>query len=491
MMEDSQHPLPQETLDPENWDELRTLAHRMVDDMFSYLQTVGERPAWQPIPDTSKEQLNRPIPMEPLGAEQTYTDFMEHVRPYPMGNIHPRFWGWVMGGGTPMGMMADMLASGMNPNMGGGDHGAVYVEQQVIAWCKQIMSFPQGASGLLVSGGSMANLVGLTVARNAIARFDIRQEGLQNGHARMVLYASTETHSSNEKAVEMLGLGEDSLRLIAVNDAYEIDIPALEAAIAADKAAGMHPFCVIGHAGTVNTGALDNLDALADICAREDMWFHVDGAFGSLAVLDPEAAPRLKGMECADSIAFDLHKWMYMPFEVGCVLVRSEEVHRHAFSLTPEYLAHAERGLAAGKTWFSDYGVQLTRGFRALKVWMSIKEQGLDKYARLIHQNIAQAQYLSARVARESELELVAPTALNVVNYRYTVPGMDDPTLNKLNEEILLRLQESGIAVPSSTTLHGRYAIRLAIVNHRSRWEDFDLLADETLRLGRELVEEF
>ena len=470
---------------------MRTLAHRMVDDMFLYLQTVRERPAWQPIPEVSKEQLHTPIPREALGAEQAYADFMEHVRPYPMGNIHPRFWGWVMGGGSLMGMMADMLASGMNPNMGGGDHGAVYVEQQVLAWFKQIMSFPQAASGLLVSGGSMANLVGLTVARNARARFDIRQEGLQNGHARMVLYASSESHSSNEKAAELLGLGEDSLRLIPVNDAYEIDIPALEAAIAADKAAGLHPFCVIGHAGTVNTGALDNLDALADISAREDLWFHVDGAFGSLAVLDPEAAPLLKGMERADSIAFDLHKWMYMPFEVGCVLVRSEEVHRHAFSLTPEYLAHAERGLAAGKTWFSDYGVQLTRGFRALKVWMSLKEQGLDKYARLIHQNIAQAQYLSVRVARESELELVAPTALNVVNYRYTVPGMDDPTLNKLNEEILLRLQESGIAVPSGTTLRGRYAIRLAIVNHRSRWEDFDLLADETLRLGRELIEEF
>jgi aromatic-L-amino-acid/L-tryptophan decarboxylase len=486
-MDEAKIAVHEETLDPQDWDAMRSLGHRMIDEMMEYLEGIRDRPTWQSVPDSVKEHLSVPVPTEGQGPEQTYGDFLENVAPYPMGNISPRFWGWVMGTGTPMGVLAELLAATMNPNMGGGDHGAVYVEQQVIDWFKQIFSFPPDASGLLVSGGSMANLVGLAVARATKARFDIRKEGLQNGHAKMVLYASSETHSSVQKAVELMGLGSDALRKIPVSDAYEIDIAALEQAIAADKATGLHPFCIVGNAGTVNTGALDNLTTLADIAVREDMWFHVDGAFGSLAILT-DTAPRLKGMDRADSLAFDLHKWLYMPFEAGCVLVRSEEAHRKSFSLTPNYLVHAERGVAAGSTWFSDYGVQLTRGFKALKVWMSIKEQGLDKYARLIQQNIDQASYLASLVEAEPQLELLAPVPLNIVNFRFVAPNRDDTALNTLNNEILLRLQEQGIAVPSSTTLRGKYAIRTAITNHRSRREDFDTLVRETLRLGREIV---
>lgn len=487
-MDEAKINLQEESLDPQDWDAMRALGHRMIDDLMDHLATIRDEPAWKPVPDEVKAQFRVPVPTQPQDPEAIYDEYLTNVREYPMGNIHPRFWGWVMGTGTPLTVLADLLASGLNSNMGGGDHGAVYVEAQVHDWFKSLFGFPADSNGLLVSGGSMANLVGLTVARNAKAPFDIRKEGLQSNHPQMVLYASNQTHSSVQKAVELIGLGSDALRKTPVNAAFEIDLAALEAQIAADKAAGLHPFCVVGNAGTVNTGALDNLDALADICAREGLWFHVDGAIGAMAILSSEIALRLKGMERADSIAFDLHKWMYIPFEAGSVLVRDEEAHRRAFSLTPDYLAHAERGLAAGNNWFSDYGVQLSRGFRALKIWMSFKEHGTEKYGRMIQQNVDQAHYLTELVNAEAELELLAPTAMNIVNYRYVAQGMDAPELNALNTEILLRIQEQGIAVPSGTLINGMYAIRCAITNQRSRREDFDLLVRETLRIGREIV---
>jgi len=410
------------------------------------------------------------------------------VLPHPMGNIHPRFWGWVIGTGTPFGMLAEMLAAGMNPNLGGGNHVANYVEAQVLDWCKEMLGFPAGASGLLVSGGSMANLVGLTVARNAKAEFDLRREGLCAAPRKMVLYGSAETHSSVHKSVEMLGLGSDAYRHIPVDAEFQIDLPALEAAIAADRAAGHYPFCVVGSAGTVNTGAFDDLEALVDICRREGMWFHVDGAFGALAALSPALSGLVAGMERADSIAFDLHKWLYMPIEVGCTLVRREEDHRRAFSLTPDYLAHGgERGLASGAHWFSDYGIQLSRGFRALKVWLSIKEHGIRKYGRLIQQNVDQARYLADLVDAAPQLERLAPAPLNIVCFRYRVDSLDETALNELNQELLIRLHESGAAVPSYTTLNGSYALRVAITNHRSRREDFEILVREVIRLGEEL----
>jgi aromatic-L-amino-acid/L-tryptophan decarboxylase len=480
----------EETLDPENWTDLHTLGHRMVDDMLSYLENVRERQVWQPVPDEVKEFLKRPVPKQQQPAEEVYQEFVENILPYPMGNIHPRFWGWVMGNGTPLGMLAEMLAAAMNPNMGGGDHVANYVEAQVIDWCKEIMGFPREASGLLVSGGSMANLVGLTVARNQQAGYDIRSQGLQRSTRLMVLYGSEEIHSSLQKAVELLGLGSVSLRQIPVNSEYQIEIPKLKAAIQMDRSAGYQPFCVIGNAGTVKVGAFDNLTALAEICRQEGLWFHVDGAFGALTRLSPSLRGMAAGLELADSLAFDLHKWLYMPFEAGCILIRREEDHRRAFSLTPDYLTHAERGLAGGSLWFSDYGVQLTRGFRALKVWMSFKENGTEKYARLVHQNVQQAQYLAGLVDAAPYLERLAPVPLNIVCFRYLADHYDEPGLNRLNQELLIRLHESGIAAPSYATIHGKYGLRAAITNHRSRREDFDFLIETVKRLGQELVRE-
>jgi len=479
----------EESLDPDDWQAMRALGHRMVDDMMTYLETVRERPVWQPIPDRVKTSLQESLPLAPQDPSQVYQEFVENVLPYPMGNIHPRFWGWVIGTGTPLGMLAEMLAAGMNPNAGGADHVANYVEAQVLDWCKEMLGYPAQASGLLVSGGSMANLVGLAVARNARAGFKVRQQGLMASPAKMTLYGSSETHSSIQKAVELLGLGADSLRKVPTSSDYQIDLSALETAISEDREAGYRPICVVGNAGTVNTGAIDDLNALADLCQRESLWFHVDGAFGALAVLSPKLGPLLAGMERADSLAFDMHKWMYMPYEIGCALVRTPQDHRGTFALTPDYLAHTERGLAAGPIWFSDYGPQLSRGFRALKAWMSIKEHGIKKYGRLIQQNVDQARYLAGLVDDSPDLEKLAPVSLNIVCFRFTAPHLDDAALNRLNQELLTQLHERGIAAPSSTTLASRYALRVAITNHRSRREDFALFVRETVRIGRELLE--
>jgi glutamate/tyrosine decarboxylase-like PLP-dependent enzyme len=290
-----------------------------------------------------------------------------------------------------------------------------------------------------------------------------------------------------QKALELLGHGARSLHKIAIDDRYRIDLADLAAAVAADRAAGLQPCAVVGTAGTINTGSVDDLDALATFCAREKLWFHVDGAIGAVAALAPGLRPLLAGMERADSVALDLHKWLHLPFEAGCVVVRDRDAHRATFSLTPAYLAHAQRGLASGTDWFSEYGVQLSRGFRALKVWLSFKEHGVQKYGRLMEQNVAQAQRLATLVRAAPELELMAPVVLNIVCFRFRGKGGSQQQLNALNEELLIRLHEGGQAAPSYTTLAGSYCLRAAIVNHRTRTEDLDLVVDEVLRIGRSL----
>jgi aromatic-L-amino-acid decarboxylase len=476
----------EENLDPADWNKFRELAHRMVDDMIDYLRTVRDRPVWQPIPESVARSFQEPLPRSPEDLEQIYADFRKRILPYPTGNIHPRFWGWVMGNGTATAMMAEMLAAGMNLNQGGGAQAGALVERQVIDWCKDMFGFPEAGSGILVSGGSMANLTGLTVARNSLTGFNIRREGL-SGAQQLRFYASSEVHSSITKAIELLGFGERGLRLIPVADDFTIDLSALRLAIQEDRANGVRPLCVVGCAGTVNTGAIDPLDALADLCDEENLWFHVDGAFGALAFLAPALRTRLKGIERADSLAFDMHKWMYLPYEVGCTLVRDAELHRRAFTLTPDYLEHTTRGIGGSELWFSDYGVQLTRGFRALKVWMSLKEHGVDAFGRLINQNVEQARYCEQLVHAHKDLELIVPASLNIVCFRYRGSLADPVALDAMNKELLLRLHESGVAAPSYTVIHGKYALRVCITNHRSRREDFDILINEVVRIGQQI----
>ena len=481
----------EETLDPKDWEEFRRLAHRMVDDTIDYLAGRRKEPVWQAMPERVRESFAEKLPMEAIGADAVYAEFVERVRPYPNGNNHPRFWGWVQGTGTPLAMMADMLAAAMNPHMAGFDQAPAMVEKQVLAWLTELMGMPQDSSGVLVSGGTIANLIGLAVARHAKADFDLREHGLQGYRGpQLVFYGSAETHGWCEKAAELLGLGNSAFRRVQTGGNYRMDVEALRTLVQRDQREGMRPFCVIGNAGTINTGAIDDLRAIAKVCREEKLWFHVDGAFGALTRLAPKLRDLVAGMEEANSLAFDLHKWMYLPFEVGCVLVRDEAAHRNAFAKAQSYLGTMERGVIAGGFPFADRGIELTRSFRALKVWMSLKAHGVTAFAKLIEQNVAQARYLERLIEARADFELLAEVPLNVVCFRYRSADVAEDSLNELNRELLMRLQESGVAVISSTVLDGKFALRAAITNHRSRREDFRMLVDAVVKIGAEISSE-
>jgi aromatic-L-amino-acid decarboxylase len=480
----------EETLDPQDWAALRALGHRALDDAMDYMESLRDRPAWEHAPAHVKAHFDGPPPAGPQPIEDIYREYVEYVQPYQLGNSHPRFWGWVLGSGTPMGVIAEMLAAATDSVSGIYSYVSNnYVELQVLDWCKEMLGYPLGAGGLLTSGCSASNLIALAVARNAKAGFDVRGEGLAG--RRLTIYCSAEAHSSLTKAVELLGMGTRSLRRVPTDDLLRIDLSALVEMVGRDREDGLLPACVVGVAGTTNTGSIDDLPALADFCEHEGLWFHVDGAFGAWAAIAPASRHLVAGMERADSLAFDLHKWMNLTYPVGCVLVRDAEAQLRTFSLTPSYLAHGEgeRGLTGVDVpWLSDYGFELSRGFHALRVWMALKEHGADKFARVIQQNIDQAKYLAGLVAVAPELETALPVALNIVCFRYVRPGMDDAALDQLNKNIELELQERGIAVPSVSTIGGRTYLHVAVANHRSRREDFDLLVREVVRLGGELA---
>lgn len=477
------------SLDPDDWEDVKALGQRMVGDIVNYLQHIADEPVWRKPGDEMKEFLTKELNLQGQDLEAIYTHFKQHIQPFPKGNIHPRFWSWVQGTGSLTAVFADMLASTMNSNVAIGDHAALYVEGQVIDWCKSMLGFPKGASGILLSGGSMANITGLMVARN---NFDPRmcKEGIQVTGKPMVFYASEATHSCQQRAAEVMGLGSDSMRKVPVDESYKMRTEVLKDMIEADLLAGKAPFAVVANAGTVNTGAIDPLDEIEKICREYNLWFHVDGAFGALAKLIPEYEQQLKAIERADSLAFDLHKWMYLPYEIGCLLVKDKSRHRASFALQPDYLSSHERGLAAGPDPISNYGMELSRGFKALKAWFCFQEHGLEKYKKLIRQNIAQCKYLEEIIRNTPSLELMAPVELNIVCFRYVVPGLDTAALNALNKEILMCLHEQAVATPSYTFIKNNYAIRVANVNHRSKKSDFDALVAGVLRIGDQLREE-
>lgn len=487
---------PELTLDPTDWNELRELGHRMIDDMMNYLQSVRERPAWQPLSPKAADSLRQPLPQTPQNAQAVYEEFLTTVLPFNKNNIHPRFWSWVEGGGTPFGMLADMLASGMNANLAIGDHAPVYVERQVLDWSKEMFGFPPTAGGILTSGASIANITALIVARNQLLSPGIKEKGLRAAPGQPLIYGSSETHNCVVKGAVVIGIGSDHFRKVPVDDEYRIRLDLLQQMIREDRDAGHLPFCIVGNAGTVNTGAIDDLTGLAQLAQKENCWFHVDGAFGAVPKLLPEFADRLKGIESADSLSFDFHKWFYMNYEVGAVLIRDGDAHREAFRSSVNYLATHERGLAGGPEPLSNYGMELSRGFKALKVWMLLKQHGTGTFASLLRQNLSQAQYLSRLITNSPELELLAAVSLNIVCYRYNprtdaadaAHATDDNALNALNKELLQQLQEQGIATPSYTILHNRYTIRVAITNHRSTYKDFDLLVEASISLGRAIV---
>ncbi len=474
---------PEETLDPDDWEAARAIAHRIVDDAIEHLRSVRDRPVWQPMPGDVRESYLAPAPAGPTPLADVYGQLTRNLLPYSMGNIHPRFWGWYMGASNFTGALGDFIAAIDGSNLGGGNTAPAQLDRQVVNWLKELMGFPPTASGTLTSGGSMANLVGLTVARNAMAGVDVRAHGVTDLPRPLRFYASDQVHSCHQKAIETLGLGNRALRLIATDDALRMDVAALDRAIAEDRAAGWRPACVIATAGTTNTGAFDDFPAIADLCRREDLWFHVDGCIGALIRLAPRARAMVDGIERADSLALDPHKWLHAPFEAGCAILRDRDRHFATFALHGDYLEEKPRGIASGEYLF-DYGLELSRGFKALKVWMSLKEQGTAKFGRLIDQNIAQGAYLAQVIADEPRLELMAPTTINIVCFRYRIEGGDEAAIKALNTEILLRIQEEGTAVPTDTTVHGRHCLRVAINNHRTRRADLDLLVAEVLRLG-------
>ncbi|BAN35460.1 aromatic-L-amino-acid decarboxylase [Sulfuricella denitrificans skB26] len=469
-----------DSLDPSDWQDLRAQGHRMLDDMLDYLEHIRERPVWQPIPQDVRNLFQQNLPQKPSDLAAVHKSFMQDVLPYTVGNAHPGFMGWVHGGGTPVGMLAEMLAAGLNANLGGRDQMPVEVEQQVVQWVRELFSFPESASGLFVTGTSMANLIGVLVARTAALGTGVRHEGLAASDKQLTAYTSAGAHGCIAQAMDLSGLGIDALRVIPMNDQYQMDIAALERSIAADRNAGFSPFFIAGTAGTVDVGAIDNLTALADIAHREGLWFHVDGAYGALGILAPDIAPRLKGIGRADSIALDFHKWGQVPYDAGFILVRDGHLHYDTFASPAAYLRRETRGLAAGSPWPCDFGPDLSRGFRALKTWFTIKVYGAEKLGQMISNTCTLAQYMKQRIETSPELELLAPVSLNIVCFRYRSEDAD-----RVNANIVVALQESGIAAPSTTTIDGHLAIRAAIVNHRTCSDDIDALINATIAFGQ------
>ena len=352
------------SLDPANWEDLRAQGHRMLDDMVDNLRTLRERPLWQAPRPEARARYRAPLPRAGGRLEDAHAQFMAEVAAYGSGNRHPGFMGWVQGGGTAVGMLAEMLAGGLDANLGGRDHMPIEVERQVVAWMAELFGFPTSASGIFLTGTSTANLCAVMIARDRALGVEVRAEGVRD--PGIAAYASRAVHACIVRAMDMTGLGTDRLRLIETDADGRISLPALERAIAADRAAGIKPFLVVGSAGTVDIGALDDLTGLADIAAGAGATFHVDGALGALGVLAPQVAPRLKGIERADSLALDFHKLGQAPYDAGLLLVRDAAAHKRTFSYgDAPYLRHAERGLAGGEWWPCDYGPDLSRSFRA------------------------------------------------------------------------------------------------------------------------------
>jgi len=453
-----------ETLDPADWDAFRLEAHRMLDDILSYLENIRDRPVWQSIPQDVRERFRTELPLGASDLAAVHAEFTRYILPFAAGNVHPGFMGWVHGAGTPVGVVAEMLAAGLNANLGGRDHIPIEVERQVTAWMRKLFGFPESASGLFVTGASMANLISVLVARDTELGFETRCAGVEPGAKKLAAYASASVHGSIPRALDISGLGSDALRRVAVDGRFRIDLAALHAAIQADRRAGFKPFLLVGTAGTVDTGAIDHLDALATLARAEGLWFHVDGACGALAILAPQLAPLLKGIERADSLAFDFHKWGQVPYDAGFVLVRDGVLHRQTFATSEPYLRREAQGLAAGSPWPCDFGPDLSRGFRALKTWFTFKVYGADALGASIARTCELARYLENRIAQTPELELLAPVELNFVCFRYRAEES-----HRVNARIAVELQESGVAAPSTTVISGKLAIRAAIVNHRTR----------------------
>ncbi|QMU76221.1 amino acid decarboxylase [Streptacidiphilus sp. PB12-B1b] len=469
--------------------DFRAAGHSAVDLLADYLGGLADRPVWQPVEPAARERLlGLPLPVRGRGLEELVAEIGREVLPYPMGNGHPRFFGWVNAAPAPAGVLGALAAAAMNPSSAGGDHADVHLERTVVRWIAELAGFPHPpGAGLLTSGASMATIVALGAARSRAALrlgADVREQGLA-ALPTLTGYAGVESHSCVRKAVELLGLGSRNLRTVASDAGGHLDPAALQAQVRADRAAGLAPFLAVASAGTVNTGAVDDLDAIADVCAEEGLWLHVDGAYGAFGVLDPVVAHRYAGLDRADSLALDPHKWLGVPVDCGCVLVRDPAGLRATFSLVPSYLRDDS---GDGLGWFSEYGIEQTRPFRSLKVWATIAAAGREGIARNVAQCTAMARRLGELVEAEPELELLAAVESSITAFRWAPAGVDAELLERVNQALPAAVQERGRAFVTGTVLAGREAVRACLINPAVTEPDLAVLVAEVRAAGAELL---
>jgi aromatic-L-amino-acid decarboxylase len=465
-----------DSLDPADWSQFRKAAHRLLDQCIDRISAADSHP-WQPTPDSAKARY---------AIKETWQDeahlaevLADDVMPYATGNTHPRFFGWVHGTGLPTGLLTEMVAATMNSNCGGRNHGMTYIERAVIDWCKDVFGFPEDGSGVLVTGTSQATFLALAAARIRCLGPEVRKLG--HADTRLTAYCGEGAHNSVQKAIELLGIGSENLRRIREIETG-IDIDRLRAAIAQDISDGAQPFAVVGTAGSVDLGRFDDLSALAKIARENDLWFHVDGAFGAwLRIAERPLCALTDGIELADSIACDFHKWMYVPYDCGLVLMRSEADQRAAFAARPPYLEGHGNGLAGGDPWYCDYGVDLSRGNRALKVWGALQTYGQERLGRAIAQNCVLARLMAEIIERVDGMALYAPVISNLCVFTADERVPRD-VQSRLNNRISEDLQLDGTAVFSTTTFNGTTYLRAAITNFRTTIEDVKIAVDGVVR---------
>jgi len=455
--------------------DVRQLGHVVVDLIAEHLTHIADQPVFRPFPnDRAQAMLTEVLPEQGRDVEAIIQRFAEDVMPYPLGNGHPRFAGWVNGPPVVVSVFAEALAAAMNPSVAGGNHAATYVERQVLEWLKQLIGFPADGMGLLVSGGSAATQIALACARHRATGGSVRANGVQPEHGRLLVYTSQEGHSAILKAVELLGLGRSALRSVPCDAAYRINVEALASMLAADLAAGQRPMAVAVSAGTVNTGAIDPLRDVRALCDHHQIWMHVDGAYGAPAILDPRYTDELVPLASADSVAIDAHKWLYVPYDAGAVLVRDTELMRDTFTLVPPYLKEdSDPDGVTWLRWFSEYGLEQTRPFRALKIWMALQHHGRAGYAQSVARDNRLADHLAALIDQQPELELVAHN-LSIVCLRAVPAGVPAAELNEFNRRLLRDIQLGGRAFLSGTELEGRFVLRACLINPRTTVADVE-----------------
>ena len=468
--------------------EFRRVGHALIDALTDHLEGLPGRPVWQPLPDGLRATLlDLPLPDGPSALEPLVETMTRDVLPHAMGNGHPAFFGWVNPPPALAGVLASLVAAAMNPSVVSGDHADVHLERTTVRWLAELVGYPHTpGAGLLTSGASAATIVCLAGARSracAAAGRDVREGGLAGG-PRLVAYVPPEAHSCVPRALELLGLGSGCIRPVPLPGG-RLDEDALRRAIAADRAAGATPALLVGSAGTVNTGAIDPLDALADIAAAERLWFHVDGAYGAFGVLDPALAPRYRGMERADSLTLDPHKWLGVPVDAGCALVRHAEELRDAFSVVPPYL---RQGAGAEVGTFAEYGLEQTRPFRALKTWATIAARGRDGIVEQIMRANALARELAALIEREPTLELACTPETSIVAFRARPTHCAPERIEAVNRALPEAVQARGQAFVTGTVYDGHETLRACILHPGSTETDVATLVAEVVATAAELA---